>query len=306
MLPPEISLCWRVRRLTAETDFVANSYSEENNRGTWRAIQICGSCLGSLVQVYLRQSPFLLERDFQCFLIELYAYVVLVANVSPGSLSEAQKLEYDSFLLSLQTLRDCDTFGVILGRAHHVFELIPPVHSLGKKRLQEQEQHQWVSYCSPASASEFLSLERQIRCWDPPEDADTHTKLFAHIYQRGLLAFLYTSFYGRDLSNLDLLRQLDRCIDDFLPLLLALPVESPSNVMIGWPLLIVSSCIRSPESRQIMRNQIHKIDAFFNTAMGPLMDNLLESLWAMQPGEVFGPLGLEAVMKRENVSFGII
>ncbi|RDW57250.1 hypothetical protein BP5796_12700 [Coleophoma crateriformis] len=239
------------------------------------------------------------DNELRGFLLEIYTYLVLVANITLDFESSSRTIVLDPIIFSFQNLQQYPTFGVMFGCAYKLFEVIPAICNLGRQRLLEEKR----GLCSQESISQYKSLENEIRDWRPPEDLEPgheNTKQLinaAVIYQHGLWIFLHTSFYASDIKHETLVAKVDRLVEEMFRLLDSLSTKAASTVL--WPSIIMGSCIRAPKQQKLLR-QMWQISPFRMTILGRTIQ-LLNWLW--EDPDAYGPLGLERVMKIHRVNF---
>jgi hypothetical protein len=67
------------------------------------------------------------ENTLRGFVLEQYAYLVLVGNITIISEVGQRSIELDPFLFSLESLAEHPTFGFMFGCAYELFGMIPRI-----------------------------------------------------------------------------------------------------------------------------------------------------------------------------------
>jgi len=261
------------------------------------------------VSAALASTPSPANRELCSFLIELYAYMILVTNITFDGDCVSQGLLQDPLLSSLEQLRPERTYGFMMGAAHGLFELIPGVCRLANKRLQERSQE----IIPLESVSQYSLLEQAIRNWQIPSDLQgegewpEQLSTAAHIYKYALLIFLHTAFHCSPVADDQIINKLQPEIDVMFPLaqrLLSYETYPPLFTTMLWPTMVVGSCVRHPVQRELVRNAL--LGSPFKMAIIDQAALLLDLLWsqnAESENPLFGPMGLQIVMQENGISF---
>ena len=94
------------------------------------------------------------------FLVELYAYLALVAGVTPTGTRDRRTVILDPFLSSLEFLSQCKTYGTLLGFGHGLFEIIPDISALAQRRQADKGKD-----CPAELQNGYWQLEDRICLW---------------------------------------------------------------------------------------------------------------------------------------------
>jgi hypothetical protein len=240
--------------------------------------------------------------------MELYSYIVLCNTITPFGMNNNRTLTHDSFLQSLDDLRDFGAFGVMFGGGHSLFELI----SLISLFAAPQE--------SPPSIHDAADLERyeiyeQLKSrtinWKPPEtdyfvhehDLLSGRKETLEFCRQALLIFLETAispFSKYDTARIYQLQPLLDVAISYVPQILS----SKFSCIVMWPLMILGSCLVEEDQRKAMKDVlIHNQYMMRNTAQA---SNLLELLWLDPHDYAIGPYGLGLLMENYKLDYGVI
>lgn len=191
------------------------------------------------------------ENTLRGFVLELYAYLALVGNITITSEVGQRSIELDPFLFSLESLAKYPTFGFMFGCAYELFGMIPRICQLGRRRMMEDRR----SESSLELFSQYQTLQQKIQDWEPPTPTylDTGPEktnmliIAARIYQKGLLIFLHSSFYISNAKDPILAAEVESIADEMFLLLEAISTRAASTIL--WPMIIMGSCLRLPEKR---------------------------------------------------------
>ncbi|CZR56113.1 uncharacterized protein PAC_06001 [Phialocephala subalpina] len=261
-------------------------------------------------QKVLESSSTRLCDDFRTFLLELYAYLVLVGNITNNLGPLDREIPFDDFLFSLESLGNAESFGPMLGCAHGLFQLIPRVCQLGFECQWKQRE----GISSSSAAFEYTLLEAKIEKWQPPAErydaAEVPSELLAagQIYQYALLGFLHTIYYGPDVTNPELLSKVDVLIQRLFHVMsedrwrnFDQPTRTPAiATTLLWPYIILGSCMRDPEHQIRIRSLLSRSP--FEMTIVQRVLQLLEWLWADSSEYAYGPHGLEIMMRKHNMN----
>ena len=247
----------------------------------------------------LALNPGQVDHELRGFLLETYAYLVSVVNVTANTDSDYRTVIFDPCTEALASCRDSKVYGAMMGCAQGLFELIPSICKFGYERLREGCQEE----CSLETIGFYKLLESKIQNWQPPkitvkEDAFAKDRTTAaKIYQQALLIFLHANFYGPKVSDPTFLAQVEASLEILLPLVGDFPEDTPIMTTLLWPSLILGSCLRHPLHRMLLRHRM--LASPFNMLLVSNTVQILDWLWE---GEGFGPYGIGAVMKKHNIT----
>ncbi|KAF8855767.1 hypothetical protein BDZ45DRAFT_488215 [Acephala macrosclerotiorum] len=250
-----------------------------------------------------------LDEHFRIFLLELYAYLALVGNITTSLGSLDRTIPLDSFLSYLEGLDDEKTSGSMLSCAHGLFQLIPQIRQLGLL-CQEEDR---IILSSGSSAFQYASLEAKLEHWEPSPDRYRNSEFPAQllaagrIYQYAILTFLHTKYYGSDVNNPILLQKVDALILKLFQLMKECRWAQPGHPKIPaiattllWPYVIMGSCMRYLEHQDHIRSMLQRSP--FEMTIVQRVLQLLEWLWADSSPYAYGPYGLEITMKKHNMN----
>jgi len=247
----------------------------------------------------LAQNSSQIGHELPGFLLETYAYLVSVVNITANTGSDPQTVIFEPFTNALNGYRDLKTYGATMGLAQDLLELIPPICQFGYMRIEEDRNNE----CSPETMSLYKSLESKIQNWQPPQiipgdDNSTKDRIAAaKFYQQALLIFLHANFYASNNSDPTFLALVETSLELSFPLVAELPEDSPITATMLWPGLIIGSCLRHPLHRMLLRQRI--LASPFNMLLVSKTVQLLDWLWEE---DEFGPYGLGNVMKRHKIT----
>ena len=239
------------------------------------------------------------------FALEVYFYLVLVNSITPYGRDEARTIPFDSFLTSLEFLKEYETFGVFFSCGQGLFEMIPQISILAMKRLAEEDSGR----CSLESRSTYESLLKTLGQWkSPPVDSEMGEWENEHvwageIYRQALLIFIKTSMCGSVVNNPKVIIAIQRHIDAAYPLLEVVS-HSPFVTILLWPIMIIGSSLICEDQRSNLLYKLNfetKIDICQVVQAG----RLLESLWKDEDERAYGPFGLYHVMRKHHINFSM-
>jgi len=242
------------------------------------------------------------DKPLKGFLLELYAYLALVGNITINS--HQRTICLDPFLFSLDSLKEYETFGCMFGCASKLFEIIPSICLLGRNRVLVSKQEQ-----ADPTFEQYQALQTTIKNWRPPQDMEAGTEyhrqlvIAAQIYQQGLLIFLHASFFTSQIDDPGVYSarlpelEIEHHTDKMFELIDTISEEAASTIL--WPMIIMGSCLRSPTKQKKLR-EMWATSLFRMTSLSRVIQ-LLDWLW--DDPTAFGPHGLEIVMRKHKVNF---
>lgn len=148
------------------------------------------------------------DRELQAFLLEIYAYLVSIANVTVNKQPTLPDMILDPFVTRPERLKSCKATGSMFGYARDLITLIPSICTLGYNRLLEDD-----TTGSPAFNSVALHnvIHSKILCWEEPKveaNSGSDTKELvaaAKVYKEAILIFLHTAFHASQVEDSQLL-----------------------------------------------------------------------------------------------------
>lgn len=239
------------------------------------------------------------------FVLEAYAYVVIVSNITPYGVYGPRTVPLDSFVSSLERLEGYDTFGSFFGGCHALFELIPAVALFGQKRLAEEE---W-GCCSDESLAEFQRLSHAIASWESPPP-DPHMAswaaeyyAFGDMYRHALFIFLKAGMCGSVVSSPKTICEIQEHVDTIWPKV-SMVSNSPFGSTMMWPTMIVGSCLLQRNTRASLRARM-EWPKRWRLMQVVEASRLLTLLWQSNDARAYGPYGLAFIMKQNQINFGM-
>lgn len=231
----------------------------------------------------------------------MYAYFVSVVNITANTDSDYRMFIFDPCTHVISGFRNSEIYGVMFGYAQGLIELIPSICKLGYKRIAEESRGE----CSFESIALYRSLGSQIQEWQAPpsiykdEGYACNLDVAAKIYQNAVLIFLHANFYGSNVSEPALLDLVDTSIDSLLPLVKSFSSHSSIASTMLWPCMIIGSCLRHVEQRNVLRALI--LASPFNMTGVSKAIQILDWLWEDDDICSYGPYGLGAIMKKHKI-----
>jgi Fungal specific transcription factor domain len=261
------------------------------------------------------------ERTIKGFILELYAYFAVVANITPFGLDEDRVVPFDPVLSSIgELLAGYDTFGILFSSLHDLFSLIPLISLLARRRLQQEEQEAEEGEEEVDGRGmpelDFKTLKDRIEGWEPSglcqsrgsgyaselEQAwSSESRIVGEIYRNSILIYLKAAMCGSMVaSNLATMREIQHHVAVVLPLFMLVTTSSVGAILL-WPTMIVCSCIVDKHQQSIAKATMR--ECRFSTGNIEQAVELLDRLWQDTAPEAFGPFGLHGVMKKTGINF---
>lgn len=236
------------------------------------------------------------------FVLEIYRYLILSNNIIPLGSINCRALPQDTFLDDIfGTMSHFDTYGVIFGGSHGLFEILRDIAALAARRLTEQN-------FSQESLEIHRALHIQITEWKPPESAVSNPKwqfqrrAALKLCRESALLYLETAMVPDALSDTLALAKIQEYVDNIM-LYAEQASGSPYETILLCPLMITGSCMLRADQRRLLQaslrsNRFH-MDHCLRAA------SLLEQVWNDPSGRMFGPYGLAIMMRRCGINLSI-
>lgn len=236
------------------------------------------------------------------FVLEIYRFLILSNNIIPHGSINRRTVPQDTFLDGIfGKMNYFDTWGVIFGDSHGLFEILPDIAVLAARRLTEQNPSQ-------TSLEMYQTLYARITEWKPPESAATNQKsryqrnTALNLCREAALLYLETAMVPDALSDTMTLAKVQNHIDNIM-LYAEKAAGSPYETIFLGPLIIAGSCMLRPEQRQLLLDSLRSNRFHMHHCLQAA--SLLEQLWNDPSGRVFGPYGLAIIMRRRGINLGI-
>ncbi|KAL9567445.1 hypothetical protein ACKAV7_008395 [Fusarium commune] len=226
---------------------------------------------------------------------------------------------------SLSSLDEFETFGIMFGGMHSLFELIPKNSVLFAQRLREDGRDDEGLEPGADSCSSLQSLEMYrilqglIDNWSlpphlyPANDPGTRTTpgagndgrrkeryLSGEIYRHALSIYLAASMAGKGGANRLMLDEIQGHVEAVLDLTQLLE-ESCFDYTILWPFIICGSCL---VEESLKRRVLSGLSCSrYHMGHTKTACQLLDALWADPDPRAYGPYGLHLVMEKHGFSF---
>ncbi|EXJ83941.1 hypothetical protein A1O3_04608 [Capronia epimyces CBS 606.96] len=201
-----------------------------------------------------------LDDTTRAFLIETYAYTVILSDISIDvKHSDAHMLEDAAALLqSMQASSESATYGYPI----ELFGLIPEVSVLVKRSQRELSLSGSISDDTIWTISKLRGV---VRHWKS-DSTSSSTIICAKIYQQALLLYLDGAARGQgqlsDLtSDLESVASVQKAFEILEILLDCLPASAPISTVLCWPLAVFGFTATLSAHRAMIRdrlNQLHK------------------------------------------------
>lgn len=243
------------------------------------------------------------DQDMLGFFIEQYQYQAIVSHLGFGFgfnlLEGSFEDEITSQSLTLLN-KGSPIYGLMFGRAHQLFALIPRIHRLAQQCGHGEEQAAEQSKKEPEY--EYLELVHEISSWQvDDDDFDLSYQLSGLIYQQALLIYLYLAFHGPRSPTTGLIAKVEPCIELCLQHIESLPPDAHTWTISMWPSLVTGSCMFLESQRSRLSRILTDSLIRFPTLEG--MNNALVIFWKELDGDtdLYGPNGFEMTMKRHDI-----
>lgn len=239
------------------------------------------------------------------FALEVYSWLVLVNNITPHSSNAAPTIPFDSFFDSLDFLREYETFGVFLGSGQGLFELIPLVSILARKKLAEAES-QITDLEIPVILS---SLNEKLIHWQsPPVSKDmaeweTEHEATGEIYRQALWIFTNAAMCGSVVNSPKVMTKIQTHIDIAIPLFQSV-AKSPFNTLMLWLVIIIGSCMIKESQQRDFSHSLYS-EEIIDVQQVREAARLLKCLWEDQDDRCYGPFGLQLIMEKHGINFSM-
>ncbi|KAH7169460.1 fungal-specific transcription factor domain-containing protein [Fusarium sp. MPI-SDFR-AT-0072] len=265
------------------------------------------------------------SRPMFGFMMELYAYLVLMNILTPYGVVEQRTIPFDSFILSLSSLDEFETFGIMFGGMHSLFELIPKISVLFAQRLREDGREDeglgpGADSCPSLQSLEMYRILRGLidnwslpphlypandpgTCTTPGAGSDGRRKeryLSGEIYRHALSIYLAASMAGKGGAGRLVLDEIQGHVEavlDLAPLL----EESCFDYTILWPIIICGSCLVEESLKRRVLSGLSS--SRYHMGHTKTACQLLDALWADPDPRAYGPYGLHLVMEKHGFSF---
>ena len=240
------------------------------------------------------------DQEVCAFLLETYAYMVSIVNITVNTQPAFPSLVLDPYIASLERFQGCKSFGTMFGYARDLLSLVPTICTLGYNRILEES----AGECSFESLACYKAIQSKIENWREPstrENSGIDTKDLANaakVYKEAVLIFLHTAFYASNVTDPELSALVDKSICATL-IHADFDTDSPVLSVMLWPCMIIGSCLRQPDQREFLRYKM--LEAPFNMTVVRSSVQLLDWLWEDSAPDAFGPYGLGIVMRKYGV-----
>lgn len=247
--------------------------------------------------------PFL-DDDTRAFLIETYAYTIILSDLSISARhSDAHMLGHAADLLrSTRALSESITYGFPIG----LFQLIPEVSVLIKRCESERERDLGLSGAISKDTTFAISKLREvIRSWKS-HSTSSNTIICAKIYQQALLLYLdcaasVEAQSDDTMSDMEYIASIQKAFEVLGLLLECLPTSAPISTILCWPLAIFGSTATFPVHQAIIRDRF--MDLYKTSGLRHVKETLcmLELLWSCNGGTRLGPQDLSRKMEENKL-----
>lgn len=240
------------------------------------------------------------NRHLYGFILETYAYLVIVNHIAPPSLLPDRAVPYD-VLACLDSLRGYGSFGILFCGYHELFALIPAIAQVAEKIEGDEDQLR-------VDTSLYHPLRTRIQAWRfpgsrYPEHVDMAQRLaVGEAYRQGLFIFLETAMLGSSNPTDAFKLGLQRHVGEFLSSITDSGVlESELASILLWPTVITGSVLVDEGHRETFAAGLR--GSPYGTWSTIRAAELLECLWEDGSNSgLFGPYGLYKTMKKRGIN----
>lgn len=244
------------------------------------------------------RSAVLMDQSLLEFLKEFYIYISRITEIS----CDSERLPYrDQYRpvhdpTSAAPWISNKSFGILVGCAHELFEMIPQVSAYGRKRRRDY-MHGTKRGHEPDTPNDeglidddwadeltYYSLQAKILAWQPPEGAHEDFVTCGLIYQQALLCYLDISYITSPITaHSDMPDSIMQRFGVLDVLLAKLPLDAPISSTLCWPLALFGSVAREGPQRAMVLGRLEAMWQFLR--IGNIMStmNLLKRLWGDEP-----------------------
>lgn len=244
------------------------------------------------------------DEVLQGLVLETYAYLVLVSNITPYGTMMSRTIPLDDFVVKLDHLPRYTTFGSFFSCGYDVFEYIPKIAILAKQCLDEIAMS---GSCSTASKQTYAQLLNELSnlgsCTVVRGAAEEDTQSAREIYRRSLLIFLETAIAGPVVDNVESRRVIQQHVNAVFPHSQEVRETNFGTIML-WPLMVVASCLISEDQRNRIRRRAELPHRWLTNQL-PAAQRILEMLWASDDRSAFGPYGLFMIMQQHDINYSM-
>lgn len=219
-----------------------------------------------------------LDDTTRAFLIETYAYTIILSDISIDTMHGETNMLEDAELL-LHSMEDCPE-STTYGYPVELFQLIPEVSVLVKKRQHELDLSGSISN---DTLCEISHLGEIIRRWKP-SSASSSSIICAKIYQQSLLLYLDGAASGRrqpphSATDMEYAASVQKSFEVLEVLLDCLPASAPISTILCWPLAVFGSAAVVPPHQAMIRERLGQLHENFGLRHVKETLDLLELLW---------------------------
>ncbi|EXJ86203.1 hypothetical protein A1O1_06573 [Capronia coronata CBS 617.96] len=240
------------------------------------------------------------EKEIHGFVLEVYAYLMSVAYITPYGTPGSSTVPMDDFVTSLRTLQDYDCFGTFFGCGFTLFEKIPMIAELYRLCLADRAKGR-VTNESLGKCNELLASIKEWKSPPPPADMAqfrAEHEITGEIYRHALLIYLELAIYGSPVVNPKIVYQIQQHVDKILSIQPDLN-SSPYRCVLMWPAMMVGSCLIKEDQRRYMLEEWLVLHCRMNHIKQAI--SLLKLLWEDDDGRAYGPLGLHLMMEKHSI-----
>lgn len=252
-----------------------------------------------LLHVYLQQSSSKSSPDVRGFVAEFYSYQAVLADISIDTTSVKEIFigEDIDTLFSNDVLTHRGS-GMLYGCAQSLFQLIPQISELSRRRMQDEQDY---GRCSVENLNTYFRLRDMIEQHALPlENVEASFAVCSLLYQQAILVYLETSIRKFELISPGHSSFIENALNKFINLLNSLPVASPICTTLCWPIMVLGSWATSTYHCTAIRQRLEAMSEFLGMGCVRQCQRLLEIIWAYD--SIYADSsGIQMVMNSNNL-----
>ncbi|KMP07205.1 hypothetical protein CISG_06823 [Coccidioides immitis RMSCC 3703] len=224
------------------------------------------------------------------FLKEFYTYVLRITEIS----NDSQIIVLHGSVRQETPTGDFawvsgKSYGMLVGCSYELFDMIPQVSALARRKRQRIKENSKQSSSSARSKHQeepdtdemaYRILRSRILFWRPPSDARQDFITCGWIYQQAILCYLDVSFANPPITaQTPLPRFIHERFERLKCLLDELPIDAPISHTLCWPLALFGSLARKADHRELILNRLQAMWELLRLGNINTTMNFLKRLW---------------------------
>lgn len=251
-----------------------------------------------LLHTYLQQPSSKLSPDVRGFAAEFYTYQAVLADITIDTAS-TQEIFIGSdmnILFSYDILKHRGS-GMLYGCAQPLFELIPQISELSRRRMKDERDY---GRCSVENLNTYFLLRDKVEQYAvPTENTEVSFVICGLLYQQAILVYLETSIRKFELISPGHSEFIENALNKFVNLLNSLPTASPICTTLCWPIMVLGSWATTNHHRTTIRRRLEAMSDSLGMACFRQSQNLLDTIWTCESLYADSD-GIQMVMRSNN------